>query len=123
MPSGFIKLLAKYEVVASEPLHDLKGYIINLITELPYVLPPGDTVKRCTRLIECCLSKVKKSDADLRRVVIQIYLLLKDLEPSSKILLLLQTGWRNIIFLGRTQITTTAAAAIQCLLVAHGTLY
>lgn len=83
--------LAKYEVVASEPLHDLKGHIVNLITELPYVLPPGDTVKKCSHLIECCLSKVKKSGADLRRIVIQLYLLLKDLDPGSKILLLLQT--------------------------------
>lgn len=32
--------LGAYEVLASEPLHDIKGHIINLITELPYVLPP-----------------------------------------------------------------------------------
>lgn len=36
--------LEKYEVVASEPLHDLKGHMINLITELPYILPAGETV-------------------------------------------------------------------------------
>lgn len=83
--------LRKYEVIASEPLHDIKGHIINLITELPYVLPPGDTAIKCTHLIDCCLSKEKKSGADLRRAIIQIYLLLKDLECSSKVLLLLQT--------------------------------
>lgn len=83
--------LERYEVIASEPLHDLKGHIINLITELPHVLPPGETATKCNHLINCCLAKEKKSGADLRRVVIQIYLLLKDLDCSSKILLLLQT--------------------------------
>lgn len=78
-------------MIASEPLHDLKGHIINLITELPHVLPPGETATKCNLLINCCLAKEKKSGADLRRVVIQIYLLLKDLDCSSKILLLLQT--------------------------------
>lgn len=63
--------LLKY---ASEPLHDIKGHIINLITELPYVLPPGDVATKCNHLIDCCLSKEKKSGADLRRTIIQIYL-------------------------------------------------
>ena len=71
--------LERYEVVASEPLHDLKGHIINLIVELPLILRQCETT-RCAHLIDCCLSKEKKSGADLRRVVIQIYLLLKDLD-------------------------------------------
>ena len=52
--------LEKYEVVASEPLHDIKGHLINLITKLPYILPQGDTANKCNHLIECCLSKEKK---------------------------------------------------------------
>ena len=83
--------LDKYEVVASEPLHDIKGHIINIITELPHILPEGNAATKCTHLITNCLSKEKKSGADLRRAIIQIYLLLKDLECSTKILLLLQT--------------------------------
>lgn len=46
---------------------------------------------KCTHLIDCCLAKEKKSGADLRRVVIQIYLLLKDLDCSPKIILLFLT--------------------------------
>ena len=83
--------LSRYEVLASEPLHDLKGHIINLITELPYILPSGDTTAQCNHLISSCLAKEKKSGADMRRVIIQLYLLLKDLDCGSKILLLLQT--------------------------------
>ena len=47
--------LDRYEVIASEPLHDLKGHIINLITELLYVLPDGDiaTVHSLDLLLSC----------------------------------------------------------------------
>ena len=55
------------------------------------MLPNGDITTQCTHLISCYLAKEKKSGADLRRVVIQLFLLLKDLDVSSKILLLLQT--------------------------------
>ena len=83
----------KYEVVASEPLHDLKGHIINLLTELPHILPPGDgdVTIQCNHLISCCLAKEKKSGADLRRSIIQVFLLLKDLDCGSRVLMLLQT--------------------------------
>ena len=52
--------LQKYEVLASEPLHDLKGHLINLITELPFILPPGDTTSQCNHLVSSCLAKEKK---------------------------------------------------------------
>ena len=83
--------LSRYEVLASEPLYDLKGHIINLIPELPHLLPSSDTTAQCNHLISSYLAKEKKSGADMRRVVIQVYLLLKDLDCGSKILLLLQT--------------------------------
>lgn len=83
--------LERYEIVASEPLHDIKGHVINLITELPNVLPQGETANKCKLLIDHCLAKEKKSGADIRRVAIQIYLLLKDLDVSSKVLFLLQS--------------------------------
>lgn len=82
--------LERYEVVASEPMHDLKGHILNLIVELPQALPPS-AMASCTHLIDCCLAKEKKSAADLRRVAIQLYLLLKDQDCSSRVILLLQT--------------------------------
>jgi hypothetical protein len=44
--------LGKYEIVASEPLHDIKGHLINLITELPSILPPGETKYKSTHLID-----------------------------------------------------------------------
>ena len=35
--------LERYEILASEPLHDIKGHITNLIAELPYILPKEGT--------------------------------------------------------------------------------
>ena len=65
--------------------------MINLITELPNILPPGETKSKCTHLIHSCLAKEKKFGADLRRVAIQLYLLLKDLDCSCRVLFLLQS--------------------------------
>ena len=75
----------------SPSLHDIKGHVINLINEMPTVLPPGETRSKCIHLIDSCLAKEKKSGADLRRVAIQLYLLLKDLDCSSRVLFLLQS--------------------------------
>ena len=83
--------LEKYEIVASEPLHDIKGHLINIISEMPNIIPPGETKSKCTHLIDSCLAKEKKSGADMRRVVIQLLMLLKDTDCSPKILLLLHT--------------------------------
>ena len=83
--------LDKYEIVASEPLHDIKGHLINLISEMPNIIPPGETKAKCTHLIDSCLAKEKKSGADMRRVAIQLLMLLKDTDCSPKILLLLHT--------------------------------
>ena len=77
--------------MASEPLHDIKGHIANLITELPNILPQGATKTKCVHLIDHCLAKEKKSGADLRRVAIQLYLLLMTLDCDPEILLLLQS--------------------------------
>ena len=83
--------LGRYEIVASEPLHDIKGHLINLITEIPDILPAGETKSGCVKLIDSCLAKEKKSGADLRRVAIQMFLLLKNSDCSPKVLLLLHS--------------------------------
>ena len=83
--------LGKYEMVACEPLHDIKGHVKQLITELPFILPQGETKTKCDDLILHSLPKDKITGADIRKVLIQLYLLLKDLDCSSKIILLLQS--------------------------------
>ena len=83
--------LEKYLIVASEPLHDIKGHLINLIAEMPNILK-DETKSKCTHLIDNCIAKDKKSGADMRRVAIQLLLLLlKDIHCSRDIIFLLQS--------------------------------
>ena len=44
--------LSRYETMASEPLHDIKGHAINLITELPHLLLHGEAKDKCKALID-----------------------------------------------------------------------
>ena len=77
--------------MASEPLHDIKGHLINLIAEMPNILK-DETKSKCTHLIDNCIAKDKKSGADMRRVAIQLLLLLlKDIHCSRDIIFLLQS--------------------------------
>ena len=67
--------LEDYTVLDSEPLHDLKGHLLNLFSELPYILP--EPVKdECQTRINLCTSKEKTTGADLRCCLIEVYLLL-----------------------------------------------
>ena len=65
--------LLQYEVLDCEPLHDLKGHIRNLLTEIPYLLPPPLKVE-CTKIIETTLGKQKGSGARLRVAIIKVFL-------------------------------------------------
>ena len=62
--------LEKYEIVACEPLHDLKGHLINLITELPSILPPGETKTKCDHLIDNYTDvQLRKKDLNITATV------------------------------------------------------
>ena len=80
--------LQLYTILDSEPLHDLKGHILNLFSELPYILP--ESVKGdCEARIKLCTSKDKTTGADLRCCLIEVYLLLCNAEIDGNIVLLL----------------------------------
>ena len=59
-------------LIASKPLHNLKGHLINLFSELPSALPSCIKAE-CTQRIKKCLSRGKKKAAELRATVIQLY--------------------------------------------------
>ena len=69
--------LSWYTVLASEPLHDLKGHFHNLVDKLLTILPSRPQ-NECRDLVEAKLG-VKVSAADIRATVIFLYvLILKD---------------------------------------------
>lgn len=67
--------LQHYTVLDCEPLHDVKGHLLNLFQELPYLVPTKceNDIKA---LIKANLSGDKITGADLRATVIYAYLLL-----------------------------------------------
>ena len=85
--------LSHYAVLDSEPLHDLKGHLINLLTELPYVLE-GPPKKLCLDLLTNILYSKRQngySGYDLRVALLQTYKLLYFQEVSISIKILLST--------------------------------
>lgn len=79
--------LDEYTILDCEPLHDLKGHLLNLFEELPYVLPPQLQLQ-CKELLEANLAKEKVTGADIRATSIHILLLLLNSDVNEKIILL-----------------------------------
>ena len=84
--------LQHYTILDSEPLHDLKGHLFNLFTELPYILK-GDVKESCQQIIKSNLSKEKVKCADLRLTAVHLYqLFLQHYKDDYHQLLLIQTA-------------------------------
>lgn len=83
--------LSSYTILDSEPLHDLKGHLINLLTELPHILE-GSVKSLCLDLLNNLLFSKKQngySGRDLRVALIETHKLIyfKDVDISIKTLL------------------------------------
>ena len=86
--------LQHYTILGSEPLHDIKGHLSNVFTELIYVLE-GDLKESCKKIISYNTRKDKVSCADFRLTAIQVYLKLREELPAeNRILLLMETAVR-----------------------------
>ena len=84
--------LQHYTILGSEPLHDLKGHLSNVFTELLYVLQ-GDVKESCQKSMTYNTRKEKVSCADFRMTAIQVYLQLRQhLTAQDPVLLFLQTA-------------------------------
>ena len=75
--------LQHYTILDSEPLHDLKGHLFNLFTELPYILK--DVQESCQKII-------KSKCADLRLTAVHLYQLFLQHYKYDHQLLLIQTA-------------------------------
>ena len=83
--------LQLYTILDSEPLHDLKGHLINFFTELPFILS-RNVKETCQRIIQCNLNKEKVKCADLRLRAAHLYHhILQHYRSDDYHLLLMQT--------------------------------
>ena len=60
-----------------EPLHDLKGHLANLFTELPFVIDDQSLATECKQMIDIHLSKANVTGADYRLAAIHLLALLR----------------------------------------------
>ncbi|KAL5518020.1 hypothetical protein EMCRGX_G003686 [Ephydatia muelleri] len=65
--------LQYYKVMDCEPLHDIKGHLLNLFQELPSVLPTS-VKHECVNQINMSLKKKKITASDLRSTLVRLFL-------------------------------------------------
>lgn len=80
--------LHRYTILNSEPLHDLKGHLSNLLMEIPHLLE--NSHKKCKQFMTATFGE-KVSGADMRAGVIHLSLLLKKLGVQQVVQDLLDT--------------------------------
>ena len=98
--------LDSYQVLDCEPLHDLKGHINNIITELPSILDP-DIKTHYKQVLEADLSKEKKTGADYRLTLIHLVGVMQKHKAPEKVCTLLQTlaEMSRLLYLGESERT------------------
>lgn len=74
--------LQHYEVSPTEPLHDLKGHLGNIIDEA-LLVASGTVLQELKRIKTALLKKETIRCSDLRKAVILMYLKLQELQPDD----------------------------------------
>jgi len=69
--------VSEYTILDCEPLHDFKGHLKHLLTELPYILY-GEPLELCQELLENLLLSKRGgfTGANLRVALLEVYKLL-----------------------------------------------
>ena len=98
--------LEKYTVLDCEPLHDLKGHLIHLCKELPFLLS-GETRTSVDEVLSATLSDTM-TGADHRIAVIQLLLYLSLRDVDQRLIDLLSTAVyiSELLYLPAEQRTT-----------------
>ena len=83
--------LQHYEVSPTEPLHDLKGHLGNIIEEA-LLVTSGSVLQELKRIKAAVLAKETIRCSDLRKALILMYLKLKELQPDDMLTDLFHTA-------------------------------
>ena len=83
--------LQQYEISPTEPLHDLKGHLSNIIDEALHI-STGDCLEAIKSVKKAVLTREAVRCSDLRKAVILIYLKLKDIQPDGMLTALFHTA-------------------------------
>ena len=83
--------LDRYEVLPTEPLHDVKGHLSNIMEETLKAVT-GETLKRLKLVSSTVLGKETLRCSDYRKAVLLFYITLFETEPNSHYTTLFQTA-------------------------------
>ena len=83
--------LDRYEVLPTEPLHDVKGHLSNIMEETLKAVT-GETLKRLKLVSSTVLGKETLCCSDYRKAVLLFYITLFETEPNSHYTTLFQTA-------------------------------
>ena len=82
--------LDKYTVLDCEPLHDIKGHLENLFSELLLLLRP-EVAAACSSILDVTVTKQKAKGSDYRMAAILVLLCLLEHSQEGSSLILMQT--------------------------------
>lgn len=82
--------LGRYCILDCEPLHDLKGHLANIFTELPHIITDSQVQQDVKDLLKVVVPKEKPSGGDYRRAMIQLLALLTE-KAEKNVVTLVQT--------------------------------
>ena len=104
--------LDHYAISDFEPLHAIKGHLINLFAELPHILP-NNIKGGANQLLAACLRKEKITGADLRATAIVLYKFLSGSQVSPQIVALIESIVRIAELSYLTEQNRTPRAVLQ----------
>lgn len=79
--------LQRYSVLDCEPLHDLKGHLANLFTEIPHIISDIRLQRETCDLLDTVVPKEKPRGGDYRRAAVQLLAHLKGRANRNIVLL------------------------------------
>ncbi len=107
--------LSKYAVVDCEPLHDLKGHLQHLLSELPHIFH-GRPHELCQDLLQGALYSRKEggyTGTDLRVALLEVSKLVSQLDVDDSVKLLVQTAVKISQILYSCEEKRTPKAVLQ----------
>ena len=90
--------LDRYCILDCEPLHDLKGHLANLFTELPYIIMDAQLRRYVKDLLGVVVPKEKPSGGDYRRAMIQLLALLKERAERNVVQTIVEISETEILY-------------------------
>ena len=113
--------LDRYEIRPTEPLHDIKDHLSNMIEE---IRAQGNVKTQLEKVMSAMLSKETLRASDYRKAVIVLYKILSECNADSEIVHILRTGMEitELLYSSADKRTATTILRLHNISFQHGML-